>query len=56
MQVYKNVKTKEITSEPPSDSIFTIHEVKYDKDYKSGRENRRIKRQAQRRKEQRKKK
>lgn len=51
MQVYKNVKTEEITSNPPSDSVFTIHEVKYDKDYKSGRENRR-----QRRKEQRKKK
>ena len=50
MQVYKNLETDEVTSAPPLNKVFTIHEVDHTRDYLSGREKRRQRRKQQRKK------
>ena len=48
MQVYRNFETDEVTSNPPLNKVFTIHEVDHNHEYLSGREKRRQKRKQQR--------
>lgn len=48
MQVYRNLETDEVTSSPPLDKVFTIHEVDHTHEYLSGREKRRQRRKQQR--------
>ena len=48
MQVYRNFETDEVTSSPPLNKVFTIHEVDHNHEYLSGREKRRQKRKQQR--------
>lgn len=52
---FKDSETGEITSIMPENKMFEMTNILRDKEIKSGREKRRIKRQAQRRKQQRKK-
>ena len=48
IQVYRNFETNEVTSNPPLNKVFTIHEVDHNHEYLSGQEKRRQKRKQQR--------
>ena len=48
MQAYRNFKTDEVTSNPPLNKVFTIHEVDHNHEYLSRQEKRRQKRKQQR--------